>query len=120
MGKRIILLGISICILCLLGACKIKSNSKMSDRELDDLKSEYEQYLSETYPDETFTIELWQEYGETTGPEGLPDYEPAHQTPGKIKAPVPSVHATQQKSLLVQTLHRNLVRLKWFPPHSFH
>ena len=75
MGKRIILLGISICILCLFGACKIKSNSKMSDKELDDLKSEYEKYLSETYPGETFTIEVWQEYGETTGSAGLPDYE---------------------------------------------
>ena len=71
MGKRIILLGISICILCLFGACKIKSNSKMSDKELDDLKSEYEKYLSETYPGETFTIEVWQEYGETTGSAGL-------------------------------------------------
>ena len=47
----------------------------MSDRELDDLKSEYEEYLSETYPGETFTIEVWQEYGETTGSAGLPDYE---------------------------------------------
>ena len=75
MKKRIILLVMCICVLGTLGACKIKSDKKMSDKEINNLKSEYEKYLNETYPDETFTIDLWQEYGETTGPAGLPDYE---------------------------------------------
>ncbi len=39
------------------------------------MKEEYAQYLKETYPDETFTVEIWQEYGERTGAAGLPDYE---------------------------------------------
>ena len=68
-------MGICICILCLLGACKIKSDRKMSDKEIDKLKAEYAKYLSVTYPGETFTIDLWQEYGERTGSAGLPDYE---------------------------------------------
>lgn len=65
MKKQIILLIICTCILGALGACKIKSDKKISDKEINNLKSEYEKYLNETYPDETFTIDLWQEYGET-------------------------------------------------------
>ena len=75
MKKRIFIIGICICILFSLDACKIKSDKKMTDKEINNLKAEYEKYLNETYPDETFTIELWQEYGETIGPAGLPDYE---------------------------------------------
>ena len=47
----------------------------MTEEELDKLKARYEKYLNETYPEESFTIEVWQEYGETIGPAGLPDYE---------------------------------------------
>lgn len=35
----------------------------------------YEEYLAKTYPDETFTVKVWQEYAEKTGAAGLPDYE---------------------------------------------
>ena len=75
MKKRIFIIGICICILFSLDACKIKSDKKMTDKEINNLKAEYEKYLNETYPDETFTIDLWQDYGETIGPAGLPDYE---------------------------------------------
>ena len=75
MKKRKYIIGICTCILLSLGACKIKSDKKMTDKEISDLKAEYGKYLNETYPDESFTIDLWQEYGETIGPAGLPDYE---------------------------------------------
>ena len=35
----------------------------------------YEEYLAKTYPDETFTVKVWQEYSKKTGAAGLPDYE---------------------------------------------
>ena len=47
----------------------------ISEKVLNDRKAEYEQYLAETYPGQTFTVEVWQEYGETIGAAGLPDYE---------------------------------------------
>ena len=114
MRKRIILLGISICILFSLGACKIKSDKKMTDKEINNLKAEYEKYLNETYPDETFTIELWQEYGETTGPAGLPDYEgylvrqvitDSKGNRFKIFTRNPGVYSDDYKKVLDGTVH---------------
>ena len=58
-----------------LNACTIRSDKKLSDEEIEAMKEEYEEYLSETYPDETFTVEIWQEYGKKGGAAGLPDYE---------------------------------------------
>jgi len=75
MKKIIEILCISLCLLVSLCACTIKSDKKMSDEEIQKLKSEYVKYLSETYPEETFTVDVWQEYSETTGGAGLPDYE---------------------------------------------
>ena len=65
--KIIEILCISLCLLVSLCACTIKSDKKMSDEEIQKLKSEYAKYLSETYPEETFTVDVWQEYSETTG-----------------------------------------------------
>ena len=47
----------------------------MSQKELDKMKAEYEEYLKEKYPNETFTVELWEEYGKDAGGGGLPSYE---------------------------------------------
>ena len=66
---------ISVMILITFCSCTIKSDKKMSQDELDDMKAEYEEYLKEEYPNETFTVELWEEYGKDTGGAGLPDYE---------------------------------------------
>ncbi len=75
MKKVIQLLGISVIILITLCSCTIKSDKKMSQNELDSMKAEYEEYLKEKYPNETFTVELWEEYGKDTGGAGLPDFE---------------------------------------------
>ena len=114
MKKRIFIIGICICILFSLGACKIKSDKKMTDKEINNLKAEYEKYLNETYPDETFTIELWQEYGETTGPAGLPDYEgylvrqvitDSKGNRFKIFTRNPGVYSDDYKKVLDGTVH---------------
>lgn len=73
--KRLLLLCICICMMLSLSACKITSNKKISEEELNEMKAEYEAYLAEKYPDETFTVEIWQEYGLDIGAAGLPDYE---------------------------------------------
>lgn len=75
MKLRILISGICICLLLSLCSCTIKSEKRISDRVISDRKTEYENYLKETYPDETFTVEIWQEYGKDIGPAGLPDYE---------------------------------------------
>ena len=75
MKRRLIFLSVCVSVLISLSACTIRSNSKLSDDEIDDMIEEYEEYLEETYPDETFTVEVWQEYGEDVGGAGLPDYE---------------------------------------------
>ena len=75
MKKVILLLGLSLILLITLCSCTIKSDKKMSQKQLDNMKAEYEEYLKEKYPDETFTVELWEEYGKDTGGAGLPDYE---------------------------------------------
>ena len=71
MKKVIQLLGISVIILITLCSCTIKSDKKMSQNELDSMKAEYEEYLKEKYPNETFTVELWEEYGKDTGGAGI-------------------------------------------------
>lgn len=75
MKKKYFLLLICICMITSLCACTIKSNRKISEKVLTDRKAAYEKYLKETYPDETFTVKVWQEYGTDIGPAGLPDYE---------------------------------------------
>ena len=62
MKRRLIYLSVCVSVLISLSACTIRSNSKLSDDEIDDMIEEYEEYLEETYPDETFTVEVWQEY----------------------------------------------------------
>ena len=75
MKKVILLLGLSLLMSITLCSCTIKSDKKMSQKQLDNMKADYEEYLKEKYPDETFTVELWEEYGKDTGGAGLPDYE---------------------------------------------
>lgn len=65
----------SVCIMLLMTACTYKSDKKISEKEINSRKKAYEEYLSETYPDKSFTVEVWQEYGNKTGGAGLPDYE---------------------------------------------
>ena len=66
-----------MCIgLAILGcACTVRSDKRISDKVINDRKAAYEKYLEEAYPGETFTVEVWQEYGTDIGPAGLPDYE---------------------------------------------
>ena len=75
MKKAILLFMVSLIMLIMLCSCTIKSDKKMSQKELDNLKAEYQDYLKGKYPNETFTVELWEEYGKDTGGAGLPDYE---------------------------------------------
>ena len=73
--RKTVLFCISVCLLFLLCSCEIKSDKMISEKVLNDRKQEYEKYLAETYPDKEFTVKVWQEYGETIGAAGLPDYE---------------------------------------------
>ena len=73
-SSRILLLGFCIFLLILSCACTIKSNKKIDQKELDSLKTEFEDYLKATYPNETFTVDIWTEYG-TGSTVGLPDFE---------------------------------------------
>jgi len=74
MKKVKLLLGVSLIMLTMLCSCTIKSDKKMGQKELDKIETEYEEYLKGKYPNETFTIKVWEEYGYTGG-SGLPDYE---------------------------------------------
>ena len=74
MKKVKLLLGVSLIMLTMLCSCTIKSDKKMGQKELDTIKTKYEEYLKDKYPNETFTIKVWEEYGYTGG-SGLPDYE---------------------------------------------
>ena len=73
--KRLTL--ISVLFICILSicACTITHNKKANEEEINAQKAEFEKYLETTYPDETFTVEIWQEYGDSTGGAGLPDYK---------------------------------------------
>lgn len=75
MKRKSALSGICVCLLLLLCSCTYRSDKKISEEEINARKAEFEKYLAETYPDETFTVEIWQEYGHKTGAAGLPDYE---------------------------------------------
>ncbi|MCR4687192.1 MAG: hypothetical protein K5659_06445 [Lachnospiraceae bacterium] len=75
MRTKIIFLCLIMTLLMPLCACKIHSNKPISDKVLNDRKEAFEEYLKETYPDETFTVKVWQEYGTDIGGAGLPDYE---------------------------------------------
>ena len=75
MKKKIVVLGLLVCFLLSLSACKYKNTEKYSDEVLERRKAAYEKYLAETYPDQKFTVRVWQEYGKKTGAAGLPDYE---------------------------------------------
>lgn len=73
--KKILLITVCVCMLISMCSCQIKSDKKISEKKIEARKAEFENYLKETYPDESFTVELWQEYGKTIGTAGLPDYE---------------------------------------------
>ena len=75
MKKVIMLIGVSLIMLITLCSCSVKSDKKMSQKELDNMKAEYAEYLKGKYPNETFDIKIWEEYGKDTGGAGLPDYE---------------------------------------------
>ena len=67
----LICLGLAF-ILC---ACTIRSDKQISEDEINARKELFENYLAKKYPDETFTVKVWQEYAKETGGAGLPDYE---------------------------------------------
>lgn len=73
--KRFIIIFVCLCMLVSLCSCTMKSDKKISEKKIEEQKTEFENYLKKTYPDESFTVELWQEYGKETGAAGLPDYE---------------------------------------------
>ena len=75
MKKKLVILGMYIGILCILCACSIRSDKKISEEKIDARREMFEEYLAQKYPDETFTVKVWQEYVEETGGAGLPDYE---------------------------------------------
>lgn len=75
MKSKFLVSAFCLCLMLALCSCRIKSDKPISEKVLSDRKAAYENYLAETYPDETFTVEVWQEYGENIGPAGLPDYE---------------------------------------------
>ncbi len=75
MKRKLALLLICIVILSLLSACTIRSNKKISEKQINERREMFEKYLEEKYPDKTFTVKVWQEYAKKTGAAGLPDYE---------------------------------------------
>lgn len=75
MKRKLVFLCTCFGVMCLLGACTIKSDRKISEDALDERRELIEDYLEEKYPDETFTVKVWQEYTKETGAAGLPDYE---------------------------------------------
>ena len=75
MRAKLVFLCICVGLLISLCSCTIKSDKKISDDVISAQKAEYEKYLNETYPDEKFSVEIWQEYVKKTEGAGLPDYE---------------------------------------------
>ena len=63
MKKKFGCLGMILLLMLSLCACVIKSNKPISAKKLDNMKTEYENYLKDKYPNETFTVDIWQEYG---------------------------------------------------------
>ena len=75
MKRKLIQTIICIGMISLLSACTIRSDEKISDEKIRERQEMFEEYLEEKYPDETFTVKVWQEYSEETGSAGLPDYK---------------------------------------------
>ena len=75
MKRKLIQTIICIGMISLLSACTIRSDEKISDEKIRERQEMFEEYLEEKYPDETFTVKVWQEYAEETGSAGLPDYK---------------------------------------------
>ena len=75
MKRKLIKTVICIGMISLLSACTIRSDEKISDEKIRERQEMFEEYLEEKYPDETFTVKVWQEYSEETGSAGLPDYK---------------------------------------------
>jgi len=73
--RKLIQTIICIGMISLLSACTIRSDEKISDEKIRERQEMFEEYLEEKYPDETFTVKVWQEYAEETGSAGLPDYK---------------------------------------------
>lgn len=75
MKRKLMHLCICTGLIGVLGACTIRSDKEISEDTIDARREMFEEYLEEKYPDETFTVKVWQEYAEETGGAGLPDYE---------------------------------------------
>lgn len=75
MKRKLVVLGICIGMVSSLGACTVKNDKEIGQDVLDARKELFEEYLEETYPDEEFTVKVWQEYAYEVGGAGLPDYE---------------------------------------------
>lgn len=75
MKKRMIFICICIGLMFSLCSCTLRDNKPSSKKELNSIKETYTKYLAEKYPDETFTVDVWQDYEKLTGGAGLPDYE---------------------------------------------
>ena len=73
--KKLVFIIICVLLSTFICSCKIKSDKKISDDVINARKEEFDDYLEKTYPDESFTVDIWQEYGEQIGAAGLPDYE---------------------------------------------
>ena len=71
MRKKLGILGIAACMMLTFCACVIRNPVKISQKTLDERKEAYEDYLANTYPGETFTVDIWQEYS-TIGSAGMP------------------------------------------------
>ena len=74
MKRKFKILLICIGMLVLFNACTIRSDKKISEEEINARREMFERYLEEKYPDETFTVKVWQEYAKETGAAGLLDY----------------------------------------------
>ena len=75
MRKNAMFLVMCILLLFSLDACTIKRDKKIPEAKINERKSAYEEYLKEKYPNETFKVEVWQEYRKRVGSGGLPNYE---------------------------------------------
>ncbi|MCR5283628.1 MAG: hypothetical protein K6E18_09680 [Lachnospiraceae bacterium] len=75
MKRKLAILGICMVMLGMLSACTIRSDQKISEEQIEARRELFEKYLENKYPDQAFTVKVWQEYAHETGAAGLPDYE---------------------------------------------
>lgn len=75
MRKKLTYLGLLLCFCLFFASCVMRSDQEYSEEVLNRRRTAYEKYLAETYPEQKFTVEVWQEYGKKGGAAGLPDYE---------------------------------------------